>query len=154
MQRRGCAIDAQAGLIDVTPFVLAVAVGVFGSEKNPARRRVEFGHVIENFGDVARTAPAIGGRGQEHAELVDLEQDRRLAVDCGQQPCTGGNLVAAEIPDKPGFDEELVDDLAGVVLARSGIGDADDVQIAAQIALGAVLAPHQGADRAQTRSQR
>ena len=84
-------------------------------------------------------APVGRGR-QEHAELVDLEQDRRLAVHRGQQAGAGGDLVAAEMMGEAGFDEELVDDLAAVVLAGAGIGDADDVEIAAQIALGAVLA--------------
>ena len=97
VQWRRRAIDAQAGLVDVAPLVVAIAVGVFGAEEDAAGRGVEFGHVVEDGRDVLRAAPAIGGRRQEHAELVDLEQDRRLAVHGGQQAGAGGDLVAAEM---------------------------------------------------------
>ena len=33
---------------------------------------------------MARTAPSVGGRRQEHAKFVDLKQDRWLAVQRGQ----------------------------------------------------------------------
>ena len=86
---------------------LTVAVGIFGAEENAAGGCIEFGHVVENVGDVARAAAPVGGRRQEHAKLVDLKQDCRLPVDRRQQTCAGGDLVAAEIVGEPGFDEEF-----------------------------------------------
>ena len=117
MDRRRRAVDAEAGLVDVAPLVLAVAVGILGAEEDRAGHGVDLGHRIEDVRDVPRAALAVGCRRQEHAELVDLEQDRRLPVHRGQQPGARGDLVAAEVVAETGFDEQLGDDLAAVVLA-------------------------------------
>ena len=86
VDRRRRAVDAEAGLIDVAPLVLAVAVGILGAEEDGAGHGVDLGHDIEDFRDVPGAALAVGSGRQEHAEFVDLEQDRRLAVHRGQQP--------------------------------------------------------------------
>lgn len=98
---------------------------------------------------MCRAALAIGRGRQEHAELVDLEQDRRLPVYRGQQAGARRDLVAAERVAETGFDEQLGDDLAAVVLAGAAIGDANHVEVGAQVALGPILAAHQRAERAQ-----
>ena len=76
-----------------------------------------------------RAAPTVGGGCEEHTELVDLQQQRRLAMQRGQEPGARSDLVAAEMPLEPGLEEELVNDLAGVVLARAAVGDANDVEV-------------------------
>ena len=122
--------------------------------KTPPARGVELGHVVEDLGDVARAALPVGGGRQEHAELVDLHEERRLAVQRREEPRAGGDLVAAEMIDEAGLEEELVDDLARVVLARAAVGDADDVEVRAEVGLGPVLPPHQRAEGAEAGAER
>ena len=96
VQRRRGAVDAQAGLVDVAALVAAVAVGVLGAEKDGAGGGVELGHGVEDVGDVPWAAPAIGRGREQHAELVELEQDGGLAVQGGQEARAAGDAVAAE----------------------------------------------------------
>ena len=66
---------------------------------------------------MARTAQPVSCRCQEHPKLIDLEEDRRLAVQRGQNPRTGGDLIAAQMMGQPRLKKDLIDDLAGVVLS-------------------------------------
>ena len=77
-----------------------------------------------------------------------------MPVHSSQQAGARRNLVTAEMISEAGCEEELVDDLAAVILARPGIGNADDVEIAAEIALGAVLPAHQRPYGAEAGAQR
>ena len=52
-----------------------------------------------------------------------------------------------------GLAKQLVDHHATVVLAGTALGNANHIKVGADIALGAVLAPHECSDRAQAGSQ-
>ena len=96
---------------------------------------------------------AVGCRRQEHAELVDLEQDRRLPVHRGQEAGPEAILLPPRSAEAC-FNEQLGDDLAAVVLAGTRIGDADDVEVGAKVALGPVLAAHQRTESARAGTHR
>ena len=66
-------------------------------------------------------------------------------MERGQEPRAGGDLVAAEMVGETSLEEDLVDDLAGMVLARAAVRDADDVEVRAQVCRRAVAPPHQRA---------
>ena len=146
VQRCHGAIERQARLIDIPPFVRAITIGVFRTEENPARSRVKLSHAVEDFCDMTRTAPPVGRRCREHPKLIDLEEDRRLAVQRGQETCAGGDLVATGVMGQRRLEKDLVDDLARVVLARDAVRNAHDIQVRALVALGAIPPLHQRVD--------
>ena len=69
-------------------------------------------------------------------------------------PAPEAILLPPRCCGEAGLEEELVDDLAGVVLAGAAVGDADDVEVRAQVALGAVSATHQRAEGAEAGTER
>jgi hypothetical protein len=81
--RRGT-VDTETRLDDVPAFIHAVSVSILRAQEDAARCCIELGHVIEDLGDVPRASLPVRGGRQEHAELVDLEEDCRLPVECGQ----------------------------------------------------------------------
>ena len=97
VQRRRGAVDAGAGLVDRAVRIVVLGAGVLDTEVRRARSGVELGHQIENLGHVAGRTLSVGRSGQEHPELVQLEQDCGLAHQRGQEARARGDLVAAQV---------------------------------------------------------
>jgi len=129
MQRRRGAVNTNAGLVDILAVVLTIPVGVFRSKENPTSRGLKLGHVVQDVGDVAWAFATISSRGQEHPEFINLEQDRRLAVNGRQKPRPGSDLVAAQVRAEARCHEEFIHNLPAVVFAGPGIRHSNDIQV-------------------------
>ncbi|WP_420905625.1 hypothetical protein [Candidatus Magnetaquiglobus chichijimensis] len=95
-QHRRCgAVHAQAGLANILAPVF-IPDSIFRTKEGCGCRRIQFGHCVENIGDVLGAASAVGGGLQEHAELILLEQDGRMVEDRTKQTCSRSDAVAAQ----------------------------------------------------------
>jgi hypothetical protein len=77
----------------------------------------------------------------ELAELVDLEQRRRLPGQRGDETRARGDALAAEMIRQPRLEQDLLDRLSRVVLAAAALGDAEHVEVRAQVARVRTLRP-------------
>ena len=146
----GRAVHAHARLIDhLVP--LLVRVGLAPEDRVGAAVELhERCQHVEQVGGLLRVADGA----KEAAELVDLEQDRRLCLHCGDKPRVRCQVLVPLVLDHVGGEEDVLVDLAGVVLARPGGRDADAVDVRAVAALVAHLAGREHGLEADPRRQR
>jgi hypothetical protein len=89
----------------------------------------------------------VGGRARvqheldELAELVDLEQACRMALQRGEQPCRGGEILATQIAVEARRIDRAFRAAPGMILAAATVGDADRLDVAAKIGRRAVPPP-------------
>ncbi len=107
----------------------------------------EFGEQMSDLRVVLGRAALVDASRDERHEFVDLKQRGRFAAEGGDQPHSRREPLAPPIPVAPGLDHHLLDHLAGVILAAATLGDAEHVEVGAEVALSAHLSPHQLAER-------
>ena len=146
-------MDTGAGLDDVLARPLAL-ISIFGAEEGGAGAGGEFREEVPDFREVLRRTALVHDIGHELAELVDLEQRGRLARQCGDEPCPRGQAFAAQMRRQAPLDEDLLDHLPSMILAAATLGDTENIDVGAQIALGSHLASHEGTQRRQSSPDR
>ncbi len=124
--RHGGGVNRAARLDDVLAR-LQLLIGILGAEEGAAGAGRELGEQIPDLGEMLGRAALIDNTAEELAELIDLEQRRRLAAEGGEQAGAGCQAVAAEMLGEAGGEKRLLDRVAGVILAAAAGGHADDV---------------------------